>query len=123
MVSTALTKRPPGDAEEGQPDGAAADGAPHAAARALGGVEHFTIRADRLRRVNVRGTRGVARPIGHWNPSGEIRERLGRTHGTLLSVVDLVAIQAESGRPQLHMLSVYREGSGLRAQASGLGKV
>lgn len=106
MASTALTKRPPGDAEESQPDGAAADAAPHAAARALGRVQHLTVRAHRFRRVDVRGTRGVARTLGHRNPSGEIRERLGRTKRALLSVVDLVAIQAEAGRPQLHTSSV-----------------
>ena len=88
---------PSGDPEQCDADGAAADGPPLAAAILIG-AEYFPVRAERFR------ARRVLRPrvlrlwsIGNGYPAGDERESLRCALGTLLRIVNLVAIQTKAG--------------------------
>jgi hypothetical protein len=101
---------PSGDPEERQTYGTAPDGPPFSAAL-LFGAEHFAIGAEGFRARRVDRWCTCLWSIGsirNGYPAGDEHEGLRRTLRASLRIVDLVAIQAEAGRPQLHVIQCTR---------------
>src|SRR4030095_1821993 len=118
-----LPPEPSGDAKERQTDGATPDGPPLSAATGVR-KKHFAIRTKRFRAWHFGRSRPFLWSIGsirNWYPAGDEREGLGRTRRALLRVVNLVAVQAEAGGPQLHGCKCTKE-SGSGARDPGLGR-
>lgn len=97
-----LPPEPSGDSKEGEAYRAAADRSPFSAVLTVR-LQHFAIRAERFGARRFHGSRallwsvGSFRSIGNRYPTGDEGKCFGRAVRALLRVMNLVAIQTESG--------------------------
>jgi hypothetical protein len=108
VAAGVTTPHPAGHPYESQAEGAASDESP--CGRVPPAVGDLPVGVQRVRRRRRACRAWLLPPFGSGDPASDEHERIRRAQRTLLGFVDLLAVEAETRVPKLHIFSVPATG-------------